>query len=127
MHGGLIHGEITEQILGAAIEVQKRLGPGMVESTYESCLCHEMDLRGLQVARQVQMSPEFKGMRMAEAYRLDLLVESKVIVELKSVEALLPIHEAQLMTYLKLSSIKVGFLINFNVPILRDGVIRRIL
>ena len=127
MHGELIHGELTEEVLGAAIEVHKHLGPGLLESTYEACLAHELELRGLSFQRQVQMPLNFKGIRLEEAYRLDLLIENKVIVELKSVETLLPIHESQLMTYLKLSGMRVGFLINFNVPLLKDGIVRRIL
>lgn len=127
MHGELVHGEITEKVLGAAIEVHKHLGPGLLESTYEACLSHELAQRGLQVDRQVSMPLEFKGKNLDEGYRMDLVVESKVVVELKSVEAILPIHEAQLMTYLKLSGMRVGFLINFNVPVLKDGIVRRIL
>ncbi len=121
-----MHGEITEKVLGAAIEVHKHLGPGLLESAYEACLCHELDLRGLSVQRQLELSVQYKGMEIKSAYRLDLLVDGKVIIELKSAEGILPIHEAQLMTYLKLSGVRVGFLMNFNVPMMKDGILRRV-
>jgi GxxExxY protein len=127
VHGELIHGDITEKVLGAAIEVHKHLGPGLLESAYETCLCHELQLRGLSFKRQVQLPIDYKGCKIEGAYRLDLMIEEKVIVELKSVEGIHPIHEAQLMTYLKLSGMRVGFLMNFNVPMIKDGIVRRIL
>ena len=127
MHGELIHGEITEKVLGAAIEVHKHLGPGLLESTYEACLCHELAIRGLSFQQQVQLPLEYKGLRLDAAFRLDLVVEGKIIIELKSQESLLPVHEAQLMTYLKLTGMRVGLLLNFNVPIMKDGIIRRVL
>ena len=127
MHGELIHGEITEKVLGAAIEVHKHLGPGLLESTYEACLCHEFAIRGLSFQQQVQLPLEYKGLRLDAAFRLDLVVEGKIIIELKSQESLLPVHEAQLMTYLKLTGMRVGLLLNFNVPIMKDGIIRRVL
>jgi GxxExxY protein len=127
VHGDLVHGEITEKVLGAAIEVHKHLGPGLLESTYEACLCHELGLRGLSFERQVHLPLEYKGLRVNAAFRLDLVVEGKIIIELKSQEGILPVHEAQLMTYLKLTGVRVGLLLNFNVPVLKDGIVRRVL
>ncbi len=116
--------ELTGQILGAAIEVHKQLGPGLLESTYQACLCHELELRGISFECQKPLPLEYKGIRLECGYRIDLLVADLVIVEIKSVEALAPIHEAQLLTYLKLTGVKVGFLINFNVVVLKDGIRR---
>ena len=118
---------ITEQIIGAAIEVHKVLGPGLMESAYEECLCRELALRGIGVERQLPLPVEYKGIRLDCSYRLDLLVEQSVVVEIKSLSSIEPIHEAQLLTYLKLGGWKLGLLINFNVPALKDGVRRRIL
>jgi GxxExxY protein len=123
----LREGDLTERIIGAAIEVHKALGPGLLESVYEACLCHELRLRGLRFRRQIDIPAEYKGVKLDSAYRLDLLVEGKVVVEVKSVEALLPIHEAQLLTYLRLAGKRVGLLINFNAPVLKKGIIRRVL
>jgi len=116
--------ELTGQILGAAIEVHKQLGPGLLESTYQACLCHELELRGISFECQKPLPLEYKGIRLECGYRIDLLVAGSVIVEIKSVEGLAPIHEAQLLTYLKLTGIKVGFLINFNVVVLKQGIRR---
>ena len=127
MHGELIHGEITEKVIGAAIEVHKHLGPGLLESAYEACLCHELQIRGLSFQRQVALPMDYKGLHVEAAFRLDLMVEGKVIVELKSQEGILPIHEAQLMTYMKLTGTRVGLLLNFNVPTMKDGIVRRVL
>ena len=123
----LLEGGLTDRIIGAAIEVHKALGPGLLESVYEPCLCHELQLRGLRFDRQVEIPAEYKGVKLDCGYRLDILVEGKVIVEVKSVEALLPIHEAQLLTYLHLAGKRVGLLINFNTPVLKKGIIRRVL
>jgi GxxExxY protein len=120
------HEKLTEAIIGAAIEVHKELGPGLLESVYEECLCHELSLRGLAFRRQVEIPVHFKKINLNCGYRLDLLVEETVILELKSIETILPIHEAQLMTYLKLSKKSVGLLLNFNVPVLKDGILRRV-
>src|SRR5437868_12258211 len=117
----------TSSIIAAAIEVHRALGPGLVESAYEECLCHELHLRGRSFQRQVDLPVSFKGLKLDCGYRIDLVVNEAVIVELKSVEKILPIHEAQLLTYLKLSGKSVGLLINFNVPLLARGVIRRVL
>ena len=99
----------------------------MLESAYEECLCHELHLRGYRFERQVELPVAYKGVKLDCGYRLDLVVENEVVVELKAVEQILPIHEAQLLTYLRLSQMKLGLLINFNVPALKDGVVRRVL
>lgn len=117
---------ITEQVIGAAIEVHREVGPGLLESVYEKCLCHELALRDISFARQVPLPLEYKGLKLECGYKVGIVVEASVIVELKTVEALLPIHEAQLLTYLKLHGAKVGLLINFNVPVLKDGVKRMV-
>jgi len=118
--------ELTGQIIGSAIEVHKTLGPGLLESAYEECLCHEFDLRGISYKRQHAIPVQYKGAKLDCGYRIDLLVDNRVILELKSVDCFEPIHEAQILTYLKLTGFKVGLLINFNVPVLRDGVKRLI-
>jgi len=123
----LIYETLTEQIIGAAIEVHKALGPGLLESVYEECLCHELHLRGLRFQRQVTVPVIYKGVALDCGYRLDLIVEDTVILELKSIDRVLPIHEAQLLTYLKLLDKPVGFIMNFNVPKLgRGGIIRKV-
>jgi len=116
--------DISGKIIGAAIEVHKKLGPGLLESAYEECLCCEMQLRGIEFKRQIPLSLNYKGIVLDCGYRLDLLVEDKVIVELKSIEGLEPIHEAQMLTYLKLRNAWLGLIINFNVIMLKDGVRR---
>jgi GxxExxY protein len=117
---------LTGQIIGAAIEVHKALGPGLLESAYEECLSYEFHLRKFRHKRQHAIPIEYKGIKLDCGYRVDLLVEDLVIVELKSVDSLDPIHEAQILTYLKLTGLKVGLLINFNVPVLREGIKRLI-
>jgi GxxExxY protein len=107
--------------------VHRLLGPGLLESAYEECLCHELYLRGLSFERQAALPVSFKGLQLDCGYKIDLIVEREVVVELKAVERILPVHEAQLLTYLKLSGKHVGLLINFNVPLLTRGIIRRIL
>ena len=116
--------QLTGQMTGAAIEVHKQLGPGLLESTYQACLCHELELRGMSFECQKPLPLEYKGIKLECGYRIDLLVAGLVIVEIKSVEALAPIHEAQLLTYLKLTGVKVGLLINFNVVVLKEGIRR---
>jgi GxxExxY protein len=116
--------QITETIIGAAIEVHRSLGPGLLESAYQACLAREMALRSLAFEQEMPLHLEYKGLQLDCGYRLDFLVEHAVIVELKTVEALQPIHEAQLLTYLKLAHIKIGLLINFNVPVLKNGIKR---
>ena len=119
--------EITGQIIGAAIAVHRALGPGLLESTYEACLAYELMQRGLRVEKQKELPVVYSGVHLDCGYRIDLLVESVVIVELKAVDTLAPIHEAQLLSYLKLSGCKIGLLINFNVEVLKDGIRRRVL
>jgi len=122
---GLKCGDMTEQVIGAAIRLHKALGPGLLESVYETCLAHELVKVGLRVKRQVDLSVVYDTIRLDCGFRIDLLIEDQVLVELKAVEKILPIHEAQLMTYLRLSHKPVGLLINFNVLRLRDGILRR--
>jgi len=119
--------KLTETIIGAAIEVHRNLGPGLLESAYEECLCRELCVREIKFERQVNLPVEYKGARLDCGYRLDLLVANTVIVEIKSVENLLPIHQAQLLTYLKIGNYPVGLLMNFNVPVLKQGIHRRIM
>ncbi|MCS6860995.1 MAG: GxxExxY protein [Abditibacteriales bacterium] len=119
--------ELTSQIIAAAIEVHSQLGPGLLESTYEECLCHELSLRGLSFKRQQPVSVVYKGIRLECGYRYDILVEDRVIIEVKSVDALAPVHEAQLLTYLRLGGWQVGLLLNFNVVRMKDGIVRRVL
>ena len=116
--------ELSSRIIGGAIEVHKALGPGLLESVYEECLCHELDLRDLSFERQRPLSTTYKGRILDCGYRLDLVVENAIILELKSCEKIEPIHKAQLLTYLKLSSLSLGLLLNFNVPVMRDGIVR---
>jgi GxxExxY protein len=123
----LKHEELTEQIIGAAIEVHKALGPGLLEGVYEECLCHEFRLRNLIFERQLLVPVVYKGVTLDCGYRLDLVVADSVILELKSIERILPIHEAQVLTYMRLLSKSVGFIINFNVPVLRNGIVRKVL
>jgi GxxExxY protein len=120
--------ELTKQIIGAAIEVHRALGPGLLESAYEECFCRELSLRGLQFERQRGIPVEYKGVKLDCGYRADIIVEASVILELKCVDAIAPIHEAQLLTYLKLTGLPVGLLFNFNVAVLkRGGILRRAL
>ena len=119
--------EVSKNVIGAAIDVHKALGPGLLESVYEECLCRELELRDIRFVRQYAVPVKYKGVKLDCSYRLDVLVENKVVVELKSVEKLLPIHDAQLLSYLKLTNRTVGLLINFNVPILKQGIRRKVL
>ena len=114
----------TELVIGSCIEVHRALGPGLLESAYERCVAHELALRGLRFARQVPMPLSYKDVELDCGYRLDFVVDGRVIVELKAVEELSPIHVAQVITYLRLSQIDVGLLINFNVRTLKDGIRR---
>jgi GxxExxY protein len=116
--------KLSEAVIGACIEVHRALGPGLLESAYEECVCHELSLRGVSFERQLPLPVTYKSVKLDSGYRLDLVVEHKIIVELKSVEALLPIHEAQVLTYLKLTGKAVGLLVNFNVPMLKAGLKR---
>ena len=119
--------EITQTVIGAAIEVHRVLGPGLLESAYEECLCRELVLRKVPYERQRQLPVDYKGTKVDCGYRLDLLVSEQVVVEIKAVESLLPIHQAQPLTYLKLGGWKVGLLMNFNVPVLKQGIKRVVL
>ncbi len=114
----------SKEIIGAAIEVHRHLGPGLLESTYEECMSHELNLRGLSFERQKPLALTYKSKNLDCGYRLDIVIEGLVILELKAVDRIEPIHEAQLLTYLKLSSLKLGILINFNVPVLKKGIKR---
>lgn len=116
--------EITEKVIGCAIKVHRALGPGLLESTYEVCLEHELVKEGLKVKTQVALPVVYDGLRLDAGYRIDMLVEDAVIVELKSIESLHLIHEAQVISYLKLSGKKIGLLINFNVKLLKGGIKR---
>tara|TARA_R100000081_G_C4671765_1_gene92930 strand:- start:64 stop:444 length:381 start_codon:yes stop_codon:yes gene_type:complete len=116
--------EISSKIIGACIEVHKQLGPGLLESTYEICLGHELKLMGLEVKQQVPLPVIYKDVKLNAGYRIDMIVENKVIIEIKSVDALAPIHTAQILTYLKLKDLKLGLLINFNEIKVIDGLKR---
>ncbi|HVJ85776.1 MAG TPA: GxxExxY protein [Caulifigura sp.] len=116
--------ELSSQIISAAIEVHKALGPGLLESAYEQCLCRELELRGVPFVQQQQVPVEYKGVRLDCGYRLDLCVAGRIVVEVKSVSELLPIHEAQLLTYLRLTDFSLGLMLNFNVPLMKDGIRR---
>lgn len=123
----LVHKELTEPIVGAAIEVHRHLGPGLLERVYRSCLIHELSLLGLRFQSEVPLSLEYKGLRVEGAYQVDLIVEGEVIVELKAVQRLDPVFEAQVLTYMRLTGAPVGLLINFHVGLLRDGIRRLLL
>jgi len=117
---------LTERIIGLAIEVHRQLGPGLLESVYEECLHLELLQSGLFLQRQVPLPIVYRSIRLECGYRLDMIVEKQVIVEIKAVERLLPVHEAQMLTYMKLSGVGVGLLLNFNTPVLKDGIRRLI-
>ncbi len=123
----MVDDPLTRAIIGAAIEVHRALGPGLLESVYETCLADEFERRGIVFVRQVSLDIEYKGKRLDGGLRIDLLVEDQVVVEIKAVDALNAVHEAQLMTYMRLARKPIGLLMNFNVPVLRDGIKRRIL
>jgi GxxExxY protein len=117
----------TRSIIGAAIEVHRALGPGLLESAYEECVCRELQIRDLRFARQVPLPVSYKGVKLGCAYRLDLVVDCCVVVEIKSVACIEPVHDAQLLTYMRLGGYGLGLLLNFNVPVLRDGIKRMII
>ena len=116
--------DLTDRVIGASIEVHRHLGPGLLESAYEACLCHELELCGIRYVRQHSVPIAYKGRLLDCDYRLDLLIEDILVVELKAVAQLLPIHEAQVITYLRVMNLEVGLLINFNVAALRTGIRR---
>jgi GxxExxY protein len=115
---------LSETVLGAAIEVHRNLGPGLLESAYEECLCYELAAREVGVRRQVELPVIYKTVKLDCGYRMDVVVSDALVVEVKAVEKLLPVHQAQLLTYLKLSGLHTGLLINFNVPVLKQGIRR---
>ncbi|WLD12498.1 GxxExxY protein [Planctellipticum variicoloris] len=123
----LDHEVLSGRICGAAIAVHRELGPGLLESAYEACLCHELGSLGIGYQRQLELPVHYKGMTLDCGYRMDLLVEDTIVLELKSVDALLPLHTAQLLTYLRLSGKPVGILLNFNVPVMKEGIRRVVL
>ena len=118
---------LTREIIAAAMEVHRALGPDLLESAYQACLCHELALRNISFVQQVDLPVTYKDIRLDCGYRIDLVVEDRVVVELKSVQEMLPVHEAQLLTYMRLTNKRVGLLINFNVAVLKNGIMRRIL
>jgi GxxExxY protein len=119
--------DLTQQVIGAAIEVHRVLGPGLLESAYEQCLARELSLRGVQFKTQVDLPVEYKGVRLEVGYRMDFVVERSLLLELKAVEKVLPIHEAQVLTYLRLSGLHVALLLNFGEKVLKDGLRRIVL
>ncbi len=121
------HQSVTSEIIAAAIEVHRALGPGLLESAYQAAMCRELSVRGIQFVQQVEMPLSYKGVNLDCGYRIDLIVANVVVVELKAVQEILPVHEAQLLTYLRLTGFRVGLLINFNVAALKNGIRRRLL
>ena len=117
---------LSNRVIGCAMDVHRVLGPGLLESTYEQCLAHELHLAGILFRIQVPLPVEYKGIKLDCGYRVDLMIDDRMIVELKSVEKILPIHQAQLLTYMKLSGISIGLLMNFNVIRLKDGIKRMV-
>jgi GxxExxY protein len=118
---------LSNRVIGCAIEVHKNLGPGLLESTYEQCLAHELSVADIPFKLQFSLPVEYKGTKLDCGYRVDLLVDNKIIVELKSIDRILPIHEAQLLTYMKLADVSIGLLMNFNVKYMKDGIKRMVL
>jgi GxxExxY protein len=119
--------DLTEQVIGACIEVHRNTGPGLLETTYQQCLCRELSLRDIPFQLQCPLPVNYKGTLLDCGYRIDLLIDHRLVLELKSVDRILPFHEAQLLTYLRLGGWKVGLIINFNVEILKDGIKRKVL
>jgi GxxExxY protein len=118
--------EWSKKVIGAAIEVHRHLGPGLLENAYEECLCRELELRGIPYLRQHSVCIDYKGITVDAAYKIDILVADLVVIEMKSVQKLEPVHEAQLLTYLRLYRRWLGLLMNFNAPVLKDGILRRV-
>jgi GxxExxY protein len=123
----MVFDELSNKVIGCALEVHRELGPGLLESAYQQCLCYELSKLGIIFTIEQPFPVIYKGIEIDCGYRLDLLIEEKLIVEIKSVEKLIPIHEAQILTYMKLSKIGLGLLMNFNVPLLKDGIKRFVL
>lgn len=126
MQTALLHAELSRAVIGSAIEVHRQLGPGLLESIYRACLEEELLQRGISSRREVPIEVRYKGRVLRTSYRADLVVDDKILLELKAVEELQPLHEAQLLTYLRLTRLRVGLLVNFNVRVLRDGIRRRV-
>lgn len=127
MEGKLIHADVSSRVIGAAIEVHRELGPGLLESACEECLCYELSQAGLAFERQLPLPVQYKRIRLDCGYRADLVVQGVVLVELKAVSFLTEVHEAQLMTSLRISGVRVGLLINFNSATLKEGIVRRVI
>ena len=123
----LVDEELSEQIIGAAIEVHRATGPGLLESAYQAFLAHEFTLRGIRFAKEVPLPVVYKGVRLDCGYRMDFVIEDRIILEVKAVEKLIAVHEAQLLTYLKITGMRVGLMINFNSAAIRNSLIRRVL
>ncbi len=119
--------ELTDAIIGAAMEVHRMLGPGLLESTYKMCLCRELSIRGIPFERQIPIPVEYKGVKLDCGYRADIVVDETILIEIKAIDSMLSIHDAQLLSYLKLGGWKIGLLINFNVELLKHGLRRRVL
>jgi GxxExxY protein len=122
--GGLIAGDLTGQVIGLAIKIHRRVGPGLLEHIYEDCLCQELTLAGIVFQRQVKLSLDYDGTRLPRAYRADIVVEEKIVLEIKAIEQILPVHEAQILTYMHLSGCSVGLFLNFNTALLKNGLRR---
>jgi GxxExxY protein len=118
---------LTERVIGLAIEVHRTVGPGLLESVYEDCLCHELRAHGVEHPRQSALPVSYKGLRLEAGFKIDAVVERRLVLELKAVEQILPVHEAQLLTYMKLGNYRTGLLLNFHVALLKDGVKRMVL
>jgi GxxExxY protein len=123
----ILYEELSHSIIGAAIEVHKELGAGLLESAYKACFAHELNLRDIRFQMEVDLPIRYKGILLNCGYKMDFVIEEKIVVENKSVEKMHPVHEAQLLTHLRLSGCRVGLLINYNVPVLKDGIIRRVI
>ena len=124
----LVHGtELSDQVIGLAIEVHRQLGPGLLESAYEECLCFELGQAGLGYSRQVPLPVIYKDVRLDCGYRIDIVIEHALVVEIKAIERILPVHEAQILTYLRLSCCRIGLLLNFNSVLLKNGLKRFVL
>jgi GxxExxY protein len=121
------HRELTEKLIACAIEVHRHLGPGLLESAYEECYCYELGIQGVPHERQKMLPLVYKEIKLDCGYRMDVVADNKVVIEIKCVEKILPIHEAQLLTYLKLSNLRVGLIVNFHAPTLKDGIKRLVL
>lgn len=122
----MLYEDLRHEILGAAMEVYRELGPGLLESVYESCMCYELSVRRIPFQRQLEVPVFYKGIRMESELKLDIIADQRIILEIKCVQEIHPVFEAQLLTYLKLMNIRVGILLNFNVPVMKDGVVRRV-